>query len=171
MQDTIKKLQREERFREEDKAFERLTRLDADAYKAIPVEEIRSSGYVIHTLEASLWCILTTSGFREAVLKAVNLGDDADTTGAVTGALAGIIDGHETIPSTWLDALARKEDLIRLAEQLEEAPKKILPSNEAHQDPPTDFTNKTLSLQDILSKYQLFNEENDTPSKSNRLEH
>ncbi|TAE69666.1 MAG: ADP-ribosylglycohydrolase family protein [Bacteroidetes bacterium] len=56
--------------------------------------EIRSSGYVLHTLEASLWCFLTTKTYQEAVLKAVNLGEDTDTTGCVTGALAGLYYGY-----------------------------------------------------------------------------
>ncbi|RFS20242.1 ADP-ribosylglycohydrolase family protein [Chitinophaga silvatica] len=75
---------------------------------------IRSSGYVLHTLEASIWCILTTSSYSEAVLKAVNLGEDTDTTGAVTGGLAGIIYGMEGIPSEWIDVLARKNDIEKL---------------------------------------------------------
>ena len=73
---------------------------------------------MIHTLEAALWCTLTTSNFKDAILKAVNLGDDTDTVGAVTGGLTGIIYGYETIPVTWINALERKEDIVRLAEQL-----------------------------------------------------
>lgn len=72
-------------------------------------EEIRSSGYVIETLEASLWCLLTTTSFKEAVLKAVNLGADSDTTGAVTGGLAGIYYGFEAIPTNWLDVIPKRE--------------------------------------------------------------
>ncbi|MDY6084771.1 MAG: ADP-ribosylglycohydrolase family protein [Dialister sp.] len=72
-------------------------------------EEIPSSGFVMHTLQAALWCNLTSDSYEEAVLKAVNLGDDSDTTGAVCGALAGIIYGREAIPREWLAALAAKE--------------------------------------------------------------
>lgn len=84
----------------------------------LPLEEIRSSGYVIDTLEASLWCFLNSSDYREAVLKAVNLGGDTDTTAAVTGGLAGIYYGVENIPSEWISQIARKEDIINLAERL-----------------------------------------------------
>jgi len=77
-------------------------------------ETIRSSGYVIDTLEASIWCLLTSNSYQEAVLKAVNLGGDTDTTGAVTGGLAALIHGIETIPEEWLEVLARKEDIINL---------------------------------------------------------
>jgi len=59
----------------------------------LPEEKIYSSGYVVHTLEASIWCLLSTDNYKDAVLKAVNLGDDTDTTGAVTGGLAGLLYG------------------------------------------------------------------------------
>jgi ADP-ribosylglycohydrolase len=72
---------------------------------------IESSGYVLHTLEASLWCLLTTRSFPECVLKAVNLGDDTDTTGCVAGGLAGVYYGIESIPSDWLKALPRHDEL------------------------------------------------------------
>jgi ADP-ribosylglycohydrolase len=84
----------------------------------LPLEDIRSSGYVIDTLEASLWCLLNSSNYAEAVLKAVNLGGDTDTTAAVTGGLAGIYYGLENIPSEWVEQIARKQDIINLAERL-----------------------------------------------------
>lgn len=80
-----------------------------------PVELIQSSGYVIHTLEAALWCFLKTGSYSEAVLKAVNLGDDTDTTACVTGALAGMYYGESMIPATWRGVLAREKDIIKLA--------------------------------------------------------
>ncbi|TAE60263.1 MAG: ADP-ribosylglycohydrolase family protein [Nostocales cyanobacterium] len=83
-----------------------------------PMEEIKSSGYVVDTLEASLWCLLNSSSYAQAVLKAVNLGGDTDTTGAVTGGLAGIYYGVENIPSQWLEQIARKQEIIDLASRL-----------------------------------------------------
>ncbi len=80
--------------------------------------EIASSGYVIHTLEASIWCLLNTGNYRDAVLKAVNLGEDTDTTGAVTGGLAGLYYGYESIPAGWLEVLARRHDIETLCERL-----------------------------------------------------
>lgn len=88
--------------------------------ETIESKKVESTGYVVHTLEASLWCLLTTSSFSEAVLKAVNLGEDSDTTAAVTGGLAGIYYGLENIPSEWIETLARKDDILNLAQQLEE---------------------------------------------------
>lgn len=81
----------------------------------LPEEEIRSSGFVIDTLEAALWCFLTTDNYKDAVLKAVNLGEDTDTTGAVTGALAGLAYGLGSIPREWLDQLAGREEIQRIA--------------------------------------------------------
>ncbi len=83
-------------------------------------ENIFSSGYVLHTLEASIWCLLTTDNYKDAVLKAVNLGEDTDTTGAVTGGLAGLLYGQENIPKEWIDTLARRNDIEELAERLGE---------------------------------------------------
>jgi ADP-ribosyl-[dinitrogen reductase] hydrolase len=76
-----------------------------------PDAYIRSGGYVMETLTASLWCLLTTSTFAECVLKAVNLGDDTDTTGCVAGGLAGVLYGVEAIPTEWLAALPRQPEL------------------------------------------------------------
>lgn len=85
----------------------------------LSVDSVRSSGYVIDTLEAALWCLLNSSCYAEAVLKAVNLGSDTDTTAAVTGGLAGIYYGLENIPAEWVNQIARKQDIINLAARLE----------------------------------------------------
>lgn len=82
-----------------------------------PEHQIESGGYVIDTLTASIWCLLSTSSFAECVLKAVNLGDDTDTTGCVAGGLAGVHYGMETIPPEWLAALPRRSDLNILLER------------------------------------------------------
>lgn len=81
----------------------------------LPEEEIRSSGFVIDTLEAAFWCFMTTDNYRDAVLKAVNLGDDTDTTAAVTGALAGLTYGLDGIPQEWRDQLAAYDEVRRIA--------------------------------------------------------
>ena len=90
---------------------EKLEGLGLDDLKKKSEEEINSTGFVLHTLESSLWCILKTNNYKDAVLKAVNLGDDTDTTAAVTGGLAGIIYGFDNIPKEWIDKLKNK-DLI-----------------------------------------------------------
>jgi ADP-ribosyl-[dinitrogen reductase] hydrolase len=78
-------------------------------------DSIRSSGYVLHTLEASLWCFMNSDTYQQAVLKAVNLGGDTDTTACVTGALAGLYYGEEEIPSSWKTSIARVADIRSLA--------------------------------------------------------
>jgi len=81
-------------------------------------EEIRSSGYVVHTLEAALWSVARTGDFRSAVLLAANLADDADTVAAVTGQLAGALYGLSGIPERWLDRVAWKDRLLEAAQRL-----------------------------------------------------
>lgn len=98
--------------------FDRLLHGDLSA---LPEEAIHSSGYVLHTLEASIWSLLTTGAFREAVLRAVNLGEDTDTTGAVTGALAGLYYGYHQIPGDWVSTLARSGDIEALTIRLADA--------------------------------------------------
>ena len=85
---------------------------------AAPREQIAGSGYVLHCLEASLWAAGRGRDYAESVLLAINLGDDTDTTAAVTGALCGAIYGTRSIPPGWLAGLARAEMVRGLAEQL-----------------------------------------------------
>ena len=80
--------------------------------------EIRSSGYVAHTLEAAIWAVARTGNFRNAVLLAANLADDADTVAAVTGQLAGALYGLSGIPESWLRRVAWKDRLMRVGDQL-----------------------------------------------------
>jgi ADP-ribosylglycohydrolase len=80
--------------------------------------EVQTSGYVVDTLEASLWCFLSGSGFTETVLRAVNLGGDTDTTGAVAGGIAGLHYGFSAIPDIWIDHIARQEDIVVLGKKL-----------------------------------------------------
>lgn len=81
---------------------------------SMPKAEIASGGYVMETLKASLWCLLTTRTFSECVLKAVNLGDDTDTTGCVAGGLAGVHYGVDALPEEWRSALPRLPELEAL---------------------------------------------------------
>ena len=81
-----------------------------------PDSEIKSSGYVVHTLEAALWAFFSTSSFQEGALRVVNLGDDADTVGAVYGGLSGAWYGIEAIPNEWIDGLQSKSTLENVVE-------------------------------------------------------
>ena len=104
---------------EELKCYDRLR--DLKQFAAVPESEIKSSGYVADTLEAAVWCLITTKSFEDALLKAVNLGDDSDTVGAVTGGLAGLIYGNRYtngIPAKWMNAIQRKEWIEALCDEV-----------------------------------------------------
>lgn len=83
----------------------------AGSWRAKPRTAIRSSGYVAHSLESALWCVKRTGTFAGAILAAANLGEDADTTAAITGQLAGAIYGVAGIPAEWLERLAWRDRL------------------------------------------------------------
>lgn len=83
-----------------------ISRIVAGSWRGLRHDRIASSGYVVHSLEAALWCVARTGSFAEAVLLAANLGDDADTTAAITGQLAGALYGARGIPEKWLGKLA-----------------------------------------------------------------
>lgn len=102
---------KDESFGQELGAFERLK---SDTFKNLEEFEIRSSGYVVDTLEAALWCLLNTSSYKECVLKAVNLGNDTDTIAAVAGGLAGLYYGGDQIPVEWVDAIPSIEIIDEL---------------------------------------------------------
>jgi ADP-ribosyl-[dinitrogen reductase] hydrolase len=92
-------------------------RLFYDKIQDLDEEDIFSTAYVIHTIEASIWCFLNTNSFEEAVTKAINLGHDTDTTGSVTGALAGTYYGNNKINSTLKNTIARTTEIEKLAER------------------------------------------------------
>ncbi|ABM40099.1 ADP-ribosylglycohydrolase family protein [Polaromonas naphthalenivorans] len=87
-------------------------------YQTKSEDQIRGSGYVVQSLEAALWCFSRTDSFAACVLLAANLGDDADTTAAVAGQLAGAFYGESGIPAPWLRKLAMAGDIGQWAEQL-----------------------------------------------------
>ncbi len=96
----------------------RITEIAEGSWRGLSREEISSSGYVVDTLEAALWCVGRHASFEEAVIEAANLGDDADTVGAVTGQLAGALYGSSAIPQRWLEKLAWRERIEGLADAL-----------------------------------------------------
>jgi ADP-ribosyl-[dinitrogen reductase] hydrolase len=88
------------------------------SYKSKDEAHISGSGYVVESLEAALWCFAKTGNFREAILMAANLGQDADTTAAICGQIAGAFYGEAGIPASWRYQLARGSELAELADQL-----------------------------------------------------
>ena len=101
-----------EQFKKDLSGYMRILSLDIPH---LAEKEINSSGYIIDTLEASIWCFMKHDNSRDIILAAVNLGLDTDTTGAVAGGLAGLVHGETSIPTEWFNSLARQneiEDLI-----------------------------------------------------------
>lgn len=91
--------------------------LQFDQIRSMPRSKVKSTGYVVDSLIAALWSLLSTNNYEEAVLTAVNLGDDTDTIGALTGGLAGLMYGFDAIPGEWIDQLAAKDQLDRAIEK------------------------------------------------------
>jgi ADP-ribosyl-[dinitrogen reductase] hydrolase len=106
---------------DENPLVEEIQEIAAGSFKHRQPPEIQGSGYVVQSLEAALWAFYHSSTFREGCLLAVNLGMDADTTGAVYGQLAGAFYGENGIPESWLSQLVRVELIESIASQLYEA--------------------------------------------------
>ena len=118
-----------------EEAYEKIQDLDYSSYdidavkmysrildnniKNLKINDIKSSGYIIDTLEASLWILLNSKDYKEAIIASTNIGNDTDTIGAVTGAMAGIVFGIDAIPKNWLDKLVKKDYLLDLAKNYE----------------------------------------------------
>lgn len=96
-------------------------------YLAKPASEIRGSGYCVQSLEAALWCFHHTDNFAAAILQAANLGDDADTTAAIVGQLAGAYYGVRAIPGHWLELLHEGEEIAATADRLLQASRQRVP--------------------------------------------
>lgn len=91
---------------------------DLEEFKAVPREEIRSTGYVVDSLEAAVWSLITTDNLEEALLKAVNLGKDTDTVAAIAGGLGALYYGYESVRADWIDSIVKKEAIIELCEKM-----------------------------------------------------
>ncbi len=107
-----------EEYLNELKHFKRLLNKD---FGSLPINQIKSSGYVIDSLEAAVWCFLNRNDYSETVLEAVNLGGDTDTIGSLAGGLAGLCYGFDGIPRQWVDQIAKKAEIFDLAEKLKSA--------------------------------------------------
>ena len=90
-------------------------------YRSKTINDVRGTGYVVDSLEAALWCFWTTETYEQAILAAANLGDDADTTAAICGQVAGAYYGELGIPNHWLRQLTMRNEITELANQLHAA--------------------------------------------------
>lgn len=89
-------------------------RIFEENFLKIAERDISSSGYIVHSLEAAIWCVGNSTTFKEAILRAVNLGEDTDTVAAITGAIAGMYKNMDEIPHEWLDKMIKKEEIDHL---------------------------------------------------------
>ena len=87
-----------------------------EKFSAVLETDIRSSGYVVDSLEAALWCLLNTDTYKTCALRAVNLGDDTDTVAAIAGGLAGLFYGYSGIPEEWLETIQKREWIEKMCE-------------------------------------------------------
>lgn len=87
-------------------------------YRNKSINDIHGTGYVVNSLEAALWCFLVTESFDQAVFQAANLGDDADTTAAICGQIAGAFYGESGIPAHWLERLAMRDEIVEIVNAL-----------------------------------------------------
>ncbi len=92
-------------------------RLFSEHFADISVNAIKSSGYVVDTLEAAIWCLLNTDSYESCVLKAVNLGEDTDTVAAVAGGLAGALYGYKAIPREWRKTLIKRKYIEKMCDR------------------------------------------------------
>ena len=103
---------------ERDPLVDGIARVAGGSFKRLDPPDIKGTGYVVEALEAALWAFHRSDDFREGALLAVNLGHDADTTGAIYGQIAGAHDGAESIPATWRAQLTMLTEITTLADQL-----------------------------------------------------
>lgn len=97
--------------------YERLFHLDK--FVKVPENEIKSTGYVVDSLEAAVWSLITTESFKDGLLKAVNLGGDTDTIGAIAGGLAALHYGYDNIPEDWKKVIVKSDEILLLCGKME----------------------------------------------------
>lgn len=100
-------------------AISKYNRILDNNIKEFEINDISSKGYIVDSLESSLWALLNNNNYENTIIEAINLGNDTDTIGAITGSMAGILYGMSSIPKDWLDDLLRKDYLIDISKKFE----------------------------------------------------
>lgn len=116
---------------------EEISEIKSGSFISKPYDQLTGSGYVIESLESALWCFINTDSFEACVLAAANLGNDADTTAAIAGQLAGAHYGHCGIRPDWLEALHLHDEICGLADALYHQAQQVVPTS-AEQGTTTD---------------------------------
>ena len=102
-------------------SMNRYTRILDEQIEVQILDNIKSSGYIVDTLECAMWIFMNAQHYKEAIIASTNIGGDTDTIGAIVGSMAGIYYGFEDIPSSWLDKLQRKDYLMELVDRFEKS--------------------------------------------------
>jgi ADP-ribosylation/crystallin J1 len=97
------------------------TRILDEQIEVQRLDQIKSTGYIVDTLESAIWIFMNAQHYKEAIIASTNIGGDTDTIGAIVGSMAGIYYGFDSIPSSWLDKLQRKDYLIELVDRFEKS--------------------------------------------------
>lgn len=113
----ISALKKAEKYYSDYKEIKHYKRIFDEKFIDTDSSLIKSSGYVVDTLEAAIWCLLNTDSYKDCVLKAVNLGEDTDTVAAVAGGLAGILYGYDSIPKEWINTLVKSDMISKLCDK------------------------------------------------------
>ena len=113
----ISALKKAEKYYSDYKEIKHYKRIFDEKFIDTDSSLIKSSGYVVDTLEAAIWCLLNTDSYKDCVLKAVNLGEDTDTVAAVAGGLAGILYGYDSIPKEWISTLVKSDMISKLCDK------------------------------------------------------
>ena len=125
-EEAYEKIQKEDYSSYSSESINTYSRILNNNIKNYSIDEIDSSGYVVSTLECALWILLHANNYREAIIASTNIGQDTDTIGAITGSMAGIIYGYNSIPEEWLNTLIKKDYLIDLALGFEKKSSKLV---------------------------------------------
>ena len=113
----LRGMKKAKEFYKEHSEYEYYADIFENDLETLSSDKVCGNGYVVNCLKAALWCVMVTESYEECVLKAVNLGEDTDTTAAVAGGLAGVLYGYESIPKEWIATLERNEYIDELCER------------------------------------------------------
>lgn len=122
--DAIKEIQKIDYSMFNKKTLEAYNRVLRGDLINLTIDDIKSSGYVVDTLESVLWCFLNAKSYHQSIIATTNIGDDTDTIGALTGALSGIYYGYNSIPEEWVNNLRKKDYIMDLCDKFDDFLKK-----------------------------------------------
>ena len=118
--DTAYTNMRKRKYNYSQESIDLYSRLLKEDIRKLKIDDINSSGYIVDTIEASFWCLLTNNSYENTIIEAINLGQDTDTIAGIAGAMAGIVYGIDNIPKRWLDKLQCKDYLFEMFNKFEE---------------------------------------------------